>query len=347
MEVTGGSVRGIFTEEGLESRGGLLLNIENSDIPLDIQNNTGGQIPTGMVMFGDYITGIDIDITGNGEAINARTNGGLYSITAYGGSLGSIYAENDIVTASNIEAVDGDFSGDIDVTGSITQEGELLWVKRGGDEDSYLRLTETDSYRGCYVSYDGLGNKMQLGTHDVVDELTANDVPFMEVARGSVDVDFLGDLDVTGSVTADSAHVAYGSLDTFGVGYLTLFNSESDGVNNLSRTYISSTDGPNNGNGSYSAWSSVGDTTFSGWIRNYLGTDVDSKFMIVGSGNAEVFSVDYFGNSDFLGDLDVTGSVITGSFASAPSSPTAGQIYFNTTTNKHQGYDGTTWNNLY
>jgi hypothetical protein len=46
-------------------------------------------------------------------------------------------------------------------------------------------------------------------------------------------------------------------------------------------------------------------------------------------------------------DLDVTGSVITGSFSSAPSSPSAGQIYFNTTTNKHQGYDGTSWNNLY
>lgn len=33
--------------------------------------------------------------------------------------------------------------------------------------------------------------------------------------------------------------------------------------------------------------------------------------------------------------------------ASAPSSPKNGQCYFNTTTNKAQCYDGTTWNNLW
>lgn len=32
---------------------------------------------------------------------------------------------------------------------------------------------------------------------------------------------------------------------------------------------------------------------------------------------------------------------------SAPTSPVKGQVYFNTTTNKAQCYDGSSWNNLW
>lgn len=45
--------------------------------------------------------------------------------------------------------------------------------------------------------------------------------------------------------------------------------------------------------------------------------------------------------------IDLNGLIVKGSLASAPSSPIAGWCYYDTTTNKHRGYDGTTWNDFY
>ena len=46
------------------------------------------------------------------------------------------------------------------------------------------------------------------------------------------------------------------------------------------------------------------------------------------------------------GDSFFNGINILGSFSSAPTG-SAGQIYYDTTTNKHRGHDGTIWNELY
>ena len=73
-------------------------------------------------------------------------------------------------------------------------------------------------------------------------------------------------------------------------------------------------------------------------LGDALGVD---SFAIRSSDDTDVVSADSLGNIRALGKLSLPGQ------AGQPASPLAGDIIFNTTTNKHQGYDGSVWNDLY
>ncbi len=45
--------------------------------------------------------------------------------------------------------------------------------------------------------------------------------------------------------------------------------------------------------------------------------------------------------------VDLNGLRVHGALSSAPSSPSAGDIYYDTTTNKHRGYNGSSWSDFY
>jgi len=53
------------------------------------------------------------------------------------------------------------------------------------------------------------------------------------------------------------------------------------------------------------------------------------------------------GVMELVGELFAKPYKITTTERDALSGLTGGEIIFNTTTSKHQGYDGTTWNDLY
>ena len=67
---------------------------------------------------------------------------------------------------------------------------------------------------------------------------------------------------------------------------------------------------------------------------------------LVNSGSyTEVLSVKADGLSTFTGAVQLASMTTTQ--RDAISSPTAGMMIFNTTVNKHQGYDGSAWNDFY
>jgi hypothetical protein len=128
-----------------------------------------------MQINGDFLTAIDIDITGNGEAINANTNGGLYAIQAFGGSLASINAGNGITLGNNTT---GTQDGTFRYTGS---DAEVL--KSG----VWTSLTEVSTPAGANTEIQFNNN----GAFGASSSLTF-DGTTLEVT---------GDLDVTGSGT--------------------------------------------------------------------------------------------------------------------------------------------------
>ena len=78
------------------------------------------------------------------------------------------------------------------------------------------------------------------------------------------------------------------------------------------------------------------------------GADNTGKFVLtlVNSGSyTEVLSVKADGLSTFTGAVQLASMTTTQ--RDAISSPTAGMMIFNTTVNKHQGYDGSAWNDFY
>jgi hypothetical protein len=67
---------------------------------------------------------------------------------------------------------------------------------------------------------------------------------------------------------------------------------------------------------------------------------------LVNSGSYnEVLSVKADGSSAFTGAIQLASMTTTQ--RDAISSPQAGIMIFNTTVNKHQGYDGSAWNDFY
>ena len=60
---------------------------------------------------------------------------------------------------------------------------------------------------------------------------------------------------------------------------------------------------------------------------------------------SEAFTVKANGLATFTNAIQVASMTTTQ--RDAISSPTAGMMVYNTTVNKHQGYNGTTWNDFY
>ncbi len=79
------------------------------------------------------------------------------------------------------------------------------------------------------------------------------------------------------------------------------------------------------------------------------GTDV----LIDSSGKVGIGTTSPSEELDVAGDIKATGTVeaggatFHGALASAPGSPAAGDFYFDTTTSKHRGYDGSAWSDFH
>jgi len=131
---------------------------------------------------------------------------------------------------------------------------------------------------------------------------------------------------ITGSVTA--------SLNTItGTGFLAVFRvGQVIRMANDVKTIISMTDTV-----------LTVDTNFSATYSNPIYTDRVNVFDVK-NGSTESLSVDKFGNTNVAHQLNL------GVYTTAQRdllTVTAGAIIFNSTLSKHQGFDGTIWNNLY
>jgi hypothetical protein len=96
------------------------------------------------------------------------------------------------------------------------------------------------------------------------------------------------------------------------------------------------------------------------WINNAY---YDGTWKKILAGESQRFSLDTNGDFVFWTDIDGAANAAVnwvkritiknnGAFkfhplSAAPSNPEAGDTYFDSTLNKHRGYDGTTWNNMY
>lgn len=64
-------------------------------------------------------------------------------------------------------------------------------------------------------------------------------------------------------------------------------------------------------------------------------------------GKAAGFDTSIASNAAAIAVLQAPSTIKFTPLASAPASPAAGWVYYDSTLNKHRGYDGTAWNNLY
>lgn len=160
------------------------------------------------------------------------------------------------------------------------------------------------------------------------------------------DIEGSGDLIIDDSGTfGGDVNVTNGSLQSRTVGgdvtSLQLYHSNADGDAVKSRTYVSSTNAPSSVNGAWSSWSSVADTSFPGYIRNYLGTG--GKFTIYDPIGDERASIDTGGNFVTTGTSKVNGATNFGRLSTAPTPLAGGDSYYNTTNNIPYIWDGTDW----
>jgi hypothetical protein len=109
------------------------------------------------------------------------------------------------------------------------------------------------------------------------------------------------------------------------IGYLA---GASDTVDNTVSGY-SILIGPNTGTGGFSNSIAIGDTA----------VNTAANELVIGSSTAKIDNAIFIGTGSFTPQVGTT--------AQRPATPVAGMIRYNTTTSKHEGYDGAVWNNFY
>jgi hypothetical protein len=88
----------------------------------------------------------------------------------------------------------------------------------------------------------------------------------------------------------------------------------------------------------------IGSNTSTGGFSNSIAigagaTNTAANELVIGSSTAKIDTAILVGTGAFIPQVGTT--------AQRPATPVAGMIRYNTTTSKHEGYDGATWNNFY
>jgi len=215
-----------------------------------------------------------------------------------------------------------------------------------GEEAGYRadlsQQTNFIGYRAGYNATFGTGFEAKrsnfFGYEAGVDAGDANNSQFFgyQAGSGATNASFSNFFGTTAGNGATNASISnffgyragYGATNATNATFIGYQSGDSDTVDNTGGGY-SVLIGPNTGTGGFSNSIAIGDTA----------VNTAANELVIGSSTAKIETATLVGTGAFTPQVGTT--------AERPATPVAGMIRFNTTTSKHEGYDGATWNNLY
>lgn len=280
----------------------------------------------------------------------------------------------------------GNVTGDVvgDIVGSVFNDDSTMIID-GGTRDGFFRNIDIED--GTCVLLTATEKFVGELEGDVTGDIkSANGVVVLNNGLVGTDALYTGAINATGTLTGDVVGSVFGDDSVVIIDGITgeLFaekinypaNIEIEGTDPATDTQLifSSNDGSPVANFRRKSASDISGSDLAYGTINFERDDTGGRvttsrisatrdFFIIGNnGSGTLTGDDYLTitNGDFgVGTfsprtkLDVNGPIIPGTYADATArdtaipSPVAGMMIYLTSTNKHQGYNGTTWNDLY
>lgn len=339
-------------------------------IRVDNSNGTTGDSAIYATSGGDGY-GIDIGITGAGigqRILSSGTGVGLV-IDGSGGGLAIRVDDGDVDLAEDlIVGFDAEIGNDLDVlndlfvdndatisnelivTGNIYEQGTALSLKYA----PIAHVTDTANPHSVTKSQVGLGN---------VDNTSDLNKPISTATQTALDAKLnLSGGTITGTLTVNDDVTIKGTLikQTNSSSITHTLESNADvllwlkaDADNITETHNPILRMTQDGGGVIDDKGICGDgseytggtANYSYWKTDTFGIDIapaDSRSLRVTSS-----AITLYEDTTIDGDLDQDGMVFKGALSAAPGSASAGWVYYDTTSNKHRGYDGASWNDFY
>lgn len=248
------------------------------------------------------------------------------------GSATDAQVDNDITASNYLPLTGGTLTGSLTAPYASTIKSGILTannyavVNSASGYDPFVLFQSEGDTKWKIQDNSGFGISRPDNTEDFNVNATTGDTT---VRNGDLDVT-VGDVTIGGGIEVDGAGVFNDTLDVAG-------DATVDG----GTLYVDST--------SNQVW-------IQGAVGQFVVKDTDAAvgektwLFLSGSG---VFNIKARNDDgSYTAGKHATlfksdGGIVMPKYTSAPSSPEAGEVYYNTTTNKLQCYNGSTWNNLF
>ncbi len=93
------------------------------------------------------------------------------------------FFSNDLVIAQGLGIGVATPDALFEIEDAATSDIHIRTTNVGLDYGSVLRLVEGPNFRGGYMQYDGAGNDLIIGVHDLDNTVTANDAEVLTITR--------------------------------------------------------------------------------------------------------------------------------------------------------------------